>query len=476
MPLIKFTHPFPIKDDGRVTIYFRFSNGTGLITGGLIRSFYGYMLYKYLVDDVETYCNNSLKIILDNGDIYNYVLFNKNCELDFNCAKQGVKIKDLNIMFLLANSYPVNSQKYIETHHLAAINGCFASINILIDYYSHNQTIPEFKYKQYEYLEIRAKLGDSDAAINLAKYYRDVTHNYTEMKRLLKFTSEKGCIKSMFYLGAYYANIKKYKKMKKYYKQILMHPNDSQEYIQTASNIGYYYQYIKINYNKMMHYYLIAIAFEHIGTMKSLANYYNDIGCYSVAKEYHKRIIKIRKNNESYAFIAKYYSHVEKNTTEAINYYLLAAEHGCDSSAFWLGNHYRINKKYKEMELWLLPLTNKNHLLAAYVLGYYYQFVEIDETKMMKYYDIVIKGDNNQIYGDTMYNLALFDNNIEHLQKSANRGHILSMKKLGDHYKDANYLDEAEKYYNMISIDEIERDINIIVAKEAYNAVLTNTA
>ena len=104
----------------------------------------------------------------------------------------------------------------------------------------------------------------------------------------------------------------------------------------------------------------------------------------------------------------------------------------------WIGNYYKLNKKYNEMKKYYLMAIELNDSDAMFNLGHYYHQIEINYDEMKKYYLMAIKLNNS-----------------------------LAMNNLGYYYKEIKNYDEMKKYYLMaINLNNSNAMINLCVYYE----------
>ena len=95
-------------------------------------------------------------------------------------------------------------------------------------------------------------------------------------------------LKLLWNCNYYQHKIKDYDKMKHYYLMAIDAGNSA-----AMNNLGYYYQHIEKDYVKMKQYYLMAIDKNNLKAMNNLEKYYSDDKI-----EFYKELIKIEIKND----------------------------------------------------------------------------------------------------------------------------------------------------------------------------------
>jgi tetratricopeptide (TPR) repeat protein len=131
----------------------------------------------------------------------------------------------------------------------------------------------------------------------LSNYYLHIEGNYKMMKKYCMMAIDKKCSKSMYNMGLYYENIKKYDKMKHYYEMAIQFNCHK-----SMCNLGGYYQYVEKDYDKMKHYYDMAVELNCIKSMSNYSNYYKYVEINPEKMEYYnnKGLVKSRDNCMKY--------------------------------------------------------------------------------------------------------------------------------------------------------------------------------
>lgn len=108
------------------------------------------------------------------------------------------------------------------------------------------------------------------------------------MKKMKDLYINSGSLISLSNLGYYYQYIEKnYEKMKEYYLKA-----EKSDNVTLLFNFGYYYQYTEINYNKMLKYYLRAIEKGNNDPIIYLGYYYLKIKDYEEMKKYFEKSVE----------------------------------------------------------------------------------------------------------------------------------------------------------------------------------------
>ncbi len=129
---------------------------------------------------------------------------------------------------------------------------------------------------------------------------------------------------------------------------------------------GYYYQYVKKEYDLMKKYYLIAID---------------------------------KGNSDAMCNLGLYYESIEKNYELMNKYYLMAIDKQNSVAMNNLGYYYQnIDKNYELMKKYYLMAIDKGNSSAMNNLGFYYKKIENNYELMDKYYLMAIKNNINIIY------------------------------------------------------------------------------
>lgn len=289
----------------------------------------GQYYYKYIVDDIDTYYENSLIYFHNDGrSIYNYFIINSDNKLDKNfmlCAKN-----DINIIYSLAEI-----EKSID--------------------------------KKIKYIKIAAE-KDHPIAIEKLKDY-----NYPL---------------DMYNLGIYYKNAKNYSEMKKHYLLAI-----EKKYAPAMYALGYYYQTIKKNYKLMKLYYKMAIKNNDIKSMIALSEYYDKIAKKSkndtkFINDYTYRDSFIKKYK-----IHKYDTKKQSVNNHKMKHYLhLAAKKGSIAAMYKLidyYNSYAYSKSSYDQEY----MSNEYYRMAADAgcLDALYNLIDNECSTGHIDYDIVIE-------------------------------------------------------------------------------------
>ena len=149
----------------------------------------------------------------------------------------------------------------------------------------------------------------------------------------------------------------------------------------------------------------------------------------------------------------------------------------------WIGNYYKLNKKYNEMKKYYLMAIELNDSDAMFNLGHYYHQIEINYDEMKKYYLMAIKLNNSL----AMNNLGAYYHIIkENYCYFIKKYYEIKMKKyylmaielnnsnamnnLGHYYQhiEKNY-DEMKKYYLMAIELNNKKCIEYCISNNYFN-------
>jgi len=114
----------------------------------------------------------------------------------------------------------------------------------------------------------------------------------------------------------------------------------------------------------------------------------------------------------------------------------------------------QIDKKYKNMLKYYLLAIDLNDDCAMNLLGYYYQYVEVNYDLMKKYYGMAINLNNKSAMNNLGYYYQYVEVNYDLMKKyydmAINLNNKSAMNNLGYYYQyvEVNY-DLMKKYYDM---------------------------
>jgi len=215
------------------------------------------------------------------------------------------------------------------------------------------------------------------------------------MKKYLLIGIDKGCVDCIYFLGQYYLNINKYKKMKKY---LLMGIDAG--HTESMCFLARYYIHIE-KYKKMKKYLLMAIEKGHAESMWFLGEYYFLNKKFKKMKKYFLMTLDIKDpgNNINYQGdddnvhqinacfnLARYYDNYYINNENKIKnkdkhkkmiyYYSLAANKGCQKSMNNLGVYYFKIANYKKMKKYCLMALHSVDIKFKEVLNNIFAYYE----------------------------------------------------------------------------------------------------
>jgi hypothetical protein len=243
--------------------------------------------------------------------------------------------------------------------------------------------------------------------------------NYDNVYYLLKNgnVNQTDDCNELLYYGNYYNRVKlDYEKMKYYYLMAINKGN-----VDSLHNLGDYYHYIEKDYEKMKHYYLMGIenkqSLGNLHCMNNLALYYQNIEKdYVKMKHYYLMAIE-KKNIISISNLAHYYTTVENDFDKMKYYYKMIFD--------IFDYDYIISKNEKVF---------KNYIK--------YIFDEFDFTIDTKIISLLTLYDNNFINEYLKYlcifNETLFTDNYKYLNKLNKKKYYIHMNNLNNNIKECN--------------------------------------
>ena len=322
--------------------------------------------------------------------LVNYYYKNKN----INSINDNIiyKIKNDNVIgkiyYLIGTQYKVdNNINEMIKYYLLAIN-CKNDMaaNNLGGYYLENKLYNDAE----KYLLIAIKYNNHQAIHNITSLYL-VINNYDKMKHyaLLAFTKF-NCAKGLHNIGFYYQTIEKdYNKMKKYYLMAIKN-----KYFCSLYNLAIFYEHTNKNFNNMIKYYKLACDNGCITSMFRLAVSYYIIKDYTNMEFYCKKAINLVNHADAWFLYGIYYYNIKKNTQIGIEMLKKAANFGCHRANLQLGLFAYKNTEYNEMFIYYkISLLNKIYNTYFY-MAIYYDTVENDTKTAFKYAQLAI---NNEI-------------------------------------------------------------------------------
>uniref|UniRef100_A0A6C0EEK6 Uncharacterized protein n=1 Tax=viral metagenome TaxID=1070528 RepID=A0A6C0EEK6_9ZZZZ len=230
--------------------------------------------------------------------------------------------------------------------------------------------------------------------------------------------------------------------------------------------VGYYYQFIDINYELMKKYYLIAIEKGNTDAMVNLGNYYRDIEKISeLMKKYYLMAIE-RGNDDALTDFGYYYHCININYDLMKKYYLMAIEKGNSTAMNNLACYYDIkydsqnyyessNYNYNMLTKYYLMAVEKGNSTAMYNLGHFYNSgYSIKYDLVKKYYLMASEKGNSYAMLDLGYYYLDHEKNHDEAKKyylmAIEKGNVDAMISMGTYYEryDRNY-EFMKKYYLM---------------------------
>jgi TPR repeat protein len=177
--------------------------------------------------------------------------------------------------------------------------------------------------------------------------------------------------------------------------------------------LGVYYNFIKINYDLMKKYYLMAIdKGRKVTDEATSAEAMNNLGMYYRCTEYDYDLTEkyylmaIEKGCiEAMNNLGTFYKHIVKNYALAKKYYLMAFDKGNVTAMYELGNYYQFNERNNDLaKKFYIQAIDKGNTEAMFKLGYYYQCTEKNYDLMIKYYLMAIE----KRYSCAAYDLIMY--------------------------------------------------------------------
>lgn len=278
----------------------------------------GLIIFRYIVDNQETYCKNKLFFLAENGLFYNYLISNyTDTDLYIN------KYTNTNINIYLFTDIIINQSLIIKDNDIL--------------YYWYNTYDSNNLY-------IAAENGHIVAMYKYALYCRSL-QDYDKMKRYYLMAIANGCMESMCSLGYYYMQIEK-------------DPHTASIYYKMAAKLGHskgiallaeYNHRITRNYNKAIKLYMLAIEKDNVYAMYNLARYYHFIEQNPLALYYYKMAYK-KYHKEAAIGIGLYYLYIENNEILGNHYLQNAIIHGYCEAYACLGDYYKDKNYNKTVE------------------------------------------------------------------------------------------------------------------------------
>lgn len=146
---------------------------------------------------------------------------------------------------------------------------------------------------------------------------------------------------------------KMYTNMKKYFLTSYYIFND----IKSLHELGYYYQYLEKDYNKMKKYYNICVKNNYIKSMNNLGIYYHITEKNNKKAKYYYELSISHGSITSLCNFAVYYQYVEKDYDKMIEKYLLFLEKS---------DNQEYNKHVKKaVNSYIRKTKNKKHIIAC---------------------------------------------------------------------------------------------------------------
>lgn len=199
---------------------------------------------------------------------------------------------------------------------------------------------------------------------------------------LIDLSPERLNAQELFAMGKYYANIKNYDLMKKYYLMAVDNNNADAMFF-----LGCYYGKTEHNNILAQKYYLMAHNHGRKYAIYNLGRYYQRRGFIDDAIKCYLLGIDsgcIPSMNE----LGLCYQY--KDYDLMLKYFTMAIEHGCSNSMYNLGVYYEECKNYVEMEKYFVLALNHGDLDAkAKLLDYYKQTEQTENYESLQKYCVV---------------------------------------------------------------------------------------
>jgi len=218
------------------------------------------IFYKHRKNEEEMV--KYLKLAIKNGDVISmnslgyYYYLQKNYSEMITYYKMAIENNYIKSINNLAYYYKYNELNFVEMvryFQLGMERGSIDSMLGLGHYYQEEKNIQEMKRC---YLAA-ADLGSAEAALKIAKYFREVEKDIPQMLKYCKIAIDQGNSLAMLYLGNYYHFVEKnFEEMKKF--TILAAEKGEKEAIY---NLKFYYTLIEKNEEDAMKYGKMVLPF-----------------------------------------------------------------------------------------------------------------------------------------------------------------------------------------------------------------------
>jgi TPR repeat protein len=351
---------------------------------------------------IEAITKFNSSVALNNLGNYYYITKKKYEKMKI-CYNKAISLGNSCAIYNLGEYYDLieNSHSLMKHYYLICINehqSGDAALNLGFSYQNMK------KYDKMEIYFLKAiELGNSKGAFNLAWYYDGINRDVAKMKKYYKMGIDiDENANSMYNLALYYSSVKKYDKMIKLYeKSITLHDDKDSifnlaiyysdveknvkgmkyyhkmavtqfNYLDSMLNLAVYYKDVK-KFDKMKNMCKNAIENGSSAAAFYLAVYYNYVG-YDKDKMIKYYLIAIAMDNIAAIFnFGYYYETLEKNYEMMEKYYLMGVARNCGKCMIRLGNYYKVNKvickKYIVMQL-IIPRFANVYLYLPFLGGY----------------------------------------------------------------------------------------------------------
>ena len=221
--------------------------------------------------------------------------------------------------------------------------------------------------------------------------------------------------------------------------------NDNINYI-----LGLYYYCEEINYDKMKHYYNLAIFLNNDDAMNGMGLYYYNIEMnYDLMKYYYNLAINLNNDKAMYN-MGVYYQNIEINYNKMKCFYEASINLNNNKSMNNMGWYYQFTEiNYAKMKYYYNLAINLNNSKAMNNMGLYYKNIEMNYELMKYFYESAILN-NHQFSDSTIFNLNKLDQYIL-LEKLKNKN-VTNKYITKESIKKINSYDIVIKYKNKCNI------------------------
>ena len=308
-------------------------------------------------------------------------------------------------------------------------------LNILGLYY---QYVMRCEHESLKYFNMAIKLKNTNAMINLAKYYTkiDVEEFEEEIEDLYLMAIELNDIDAMYDFGRYYYNNHHYFRAEKY---LLM--AGELNHIKSLHLLAHHNSYVLANYHKANKYLLKAVELKSTHAMIRLARFYRYAVCdYDEMKKYLLMAIELN-DTDAMIFLAGFYRD-ENNYEEMKKYYLMVID---------LYNTVKNVKNIKNFnDIHNIKNIKYNCDVSFKKLYHYYTFVikNIDEMKELLLHHIELNNTYAMNCLSEYYEIIRnYDEMKKYLLMAVELEDTIAIDKLAKYYENERNYDEMKKYY-----------------------------